>query len=211
MMAYSKGAKRRARRARAAEGHTDMPGLAETPKRKRDGRFAESTRRPAEDARVVAFNARIRHFGPSVDAASVMLADPAGQAIHIGARDADEAGKLWDVFARYDAADERYSRRILGQPRFANVGRLDILPERFETRADDRPDLRSEDERDRDAVNGWMRWQGAMQSLGAHDAGLITRASRQTCGALVIGGRLSTTGAAFVAAMRMLRQVVERG
>ena len=51
MMAYSKGAKRRARRARAAEGHTDMPGLAETPKRKRDGRFAESTRRPAEDAR----------------------------------------------------------------------------------------------------------------------------------------------------------------
>ena len=87
MMAYSKGAKRRARRARAAEGHTDMPGLAETPKRKRDGRFAESTRRPAEDPRVVAFNARIRHFGPSVDAASVMLADPAGQAIHIGGSD----------------------------------------------------------------------------------------------------------------------------
>ena len=86
-----------------------------------------------------------------------------------------------------------------------------MLPERFETRADDRPDIRSEDERDRDAVNGWMGWRGALQSLGAHDASLIIRASRQTCGALVIGGEVSTTGSAFVAAMRALRQVVDRG
>lgn len=210
-MAYSKRAKRALRRARAADGGADMPGLAETPKRHRDGRYVESTRRPAEDPRVVVLNARTRHFGPEVDAASVMLSDPAGQAIHLGARDADEAARLWDVFARYDAADETYFRRIIGRHRFANVARLDMLPERFETRADDRPDIRSEDERDRDAVNGWMGWQGALQSLGAHDASLIIRASRQTCGALVIGGEVSTTGSAFVAAMRALRQVVDRG
>ena len=209
MTAYSKGAKRRAKRGRASGG--DLPGLASVPRRDGNGCYVERTRQQAEDPRVVALNARIRHFGPEVDAASVMLADPAGQAIHIGARDADEAGKLWDVFARFDAADETYFRRIIGQPRFANVGRLDMMPERFETRADDRPDLRTEDERDRDAVNGWMRWQGALQAIGAHDAGLIIHESRQTCVAMFIGGRLSTTGASFVAAMRSLRQVVERG
>ncbi len=36
-------------------------------------------REPAEDPRVVVLNARTRHLGPKIDAASVMLADPAGQ------------------------------------------------------------------------------------------------------------------------------------
>ena len=75
----------------------------------------------------------------------------------------------------------------------------------------------------REMFSGRLRFDELREATGAADsvlarrlasmtdAGLITRASRQTCGALVIGGRLSTTGAAFVAAMRMLRQVVERG
>lgn len=198
-MAYSKRAKRKAKKRRTCRAHEAVMEVIHAPRRE-----------PAEDPRIVVLNARARHFGPDLDAASVMLADPAGQAILLGARDADEAARLWDVFARYDAADETYFRRIIGRHRFANVARLDMLPERFETRADDRPDIRSEDERDRDAVNGWMRWQGALQSLGAHEASLIIRASRQTCGALVICGQISATGRAFVAAMRALRGVVER-
>ena len=119
-----------------------------------------------------------------------------------------QSGKLGRLIREHGAEHPEVRPRL---QRLLLVARLDMLPERFETRADDRPDIRSEDERDRDAVSSWMRWQGALQALGAHDASLIIRASRQTCGALVIGGRLSTTGSVFVAAMRSMRQVVDRG
>lgn len=166
---------------------------------------------PVEDPRNVVQFARMRLHGLSKEAAmSIMASEQAGLAIHLGARDEDERGKLWAIFTRYDGADETYFRRIIGRPRFANVTKMEYLPETFETRPDDRPDARSDDEKDRDAVNGWMRWQGKLGCLDRSESWIITKAARQTCPALVTGGRLTTTGAAFVAAMRMLRDVDER-
>lgn len=167
---------------------------------------------PVEDVRNVVQFARMRLHGLGKEAAlSIMASEQAGLAIHLGARDEDERGKLWAIFTRLDASDETYFRRIIGRPRFPNVAKLECLPETFETRPDDRPDARSDDDKDRDAVNGWMRWQGKLGCLAWHEAHLITRAARQTCPELVRGGRLTTTGAAFVAAMRILRMVDERG
>lgn len=166
---------------------------------------------PVEDVRNVVQFARMRLHGLSKEAAmSIMASEQAGLAIHLGARDEDERGKLWAIFTRYDGADETYFRRIIGRPRFPNVAKLEYLPEVFETRPDDRPDARDEDEKDRDATNGWMRWQGKLGHLNSSEAGLITRAARQTCPDLVKGGRLTTTGAAFIAAMRILRTVDEK-
>lgn len=168
---------------------------------------------PAQDARETVLQARGRLLGREVapDLLLPLYGDPAGRAIGIGAKGSDEAQKLWGVFARFDSADETYFRRIIGRPRFAAVARMEIMPETFETRSDDRPDYRSDAEKDRDAVSAWMRWRGYLGCLSGPERTVIMRSARRTSGDLQRGGKLTTTGMAFVAAMRELRRVVEAG
>lgn len=162
-----------------------------------------------EDPRSVVITARSRLIGEAASDSllSPMLCEPAGRAIKIGARNSDEAGKLWDVFKRLDAADETYFRRAIGRPRFPSVAKLEMMPETFETRPDDKPDLRDKDQKDRDAVNSWMRWQGYMGCLASHERHAITSVMRHTAGDTHVGQTLTTAGQAFVAAMRVLRLV----
>lgn len=166
-----------------------------------------------EDPRTVVIEARarIKCVTPSAEMLDEMNGEEPGQAISIGATCKDEARKLWDIFKRYDGADALYFRRIIGRSRFPNVAKLEMLPERMETRADDRPDDRSEEQKDRDAVNGWMRWQGLLGCMAAHERYAISSAARGTGSALHKGGKLTTAGQAFVAAMRILREVEEQG
>ncbi len=166
-----------------------------------------------EDPRAVVIGARARIMSkkPGAEMLLDLFGDPAGQAISIGARNEDEARKLWDVFKRYDQADDVYFRRIIGRSRFPNVAKLEMLPEPVETRDDDRPDDRTPDQRDRDASNGWMRWQGFLGHLAAHERAAITDASRRRGGDLQRSGVLTTAGAAFVAAMRTLKEIEGRG
>lgn len=130
-------------------------------------------------------------------------AEPAGQAIILGATDTDEAAQLWRTFRDCDAADDAYARRFVGIRRFPNVGKLEFLPERFETRDDDQPDSRTADEKDRDAVNRWMHWQGLLGRIGREQHTVIVDAMRHRA-RLVHAGKLTRTGTAFVAAMRAL-------
>ena len=130
-------------------------------------------------------------------------AEPAGQAIMIGAADRDEAAQMWQTFRDCDAADDAYARRFVGIRRFPNVGKLEYLPERFETRDDDRPDSRSQEEKDRDAVNRWMHWQGLLGRIGRDHHTVSVDAMRQRA-RLVHAGKLTRTGTAFIAAMRAL-------
>lgn len=201
-MAYSKAAKR-ARRKRVT---------------KRDLEAVREMVNPPpvevyEDPRVVVIEARARVMfkKPGPDMLIEMHGEHAGQAISIGARDKDEAGKLWAEYRRLDGADETYFRRIIGKPRFPNVAKLEMMPEIFEARADDRPDHRDEDQKDRDAVNAWMRWQGFLGRLASYERAAIMAAIRQTSEQLHKGGALTTAGQSFVAAMRVLRSEVERG
>lgn len=168
---------------------------------------------PYVDPRSVVKEARARIMGldPSDAMLTEMLVSQPGQAIYAGARNADEARHLWAVFCAFDAADDAYSRRVIGRQRFPSVSRLEMMPERFETRADDRPDTRTEDEKVRDARNGMARWEGFMVSLGPYFRFCVVSAARQTCGTLIVDGRLTTAGEAFVRAMRALRECSERG
>lgn len=138
-----------------------------------------------------------------------MFCEQAGIAIRIGAEDNDEASKLWSLFKAADAADEAYARRFVGIRRFPNVGKLEYLPETFETRADDKPDHRTQDEKDRDAVNAWMRWQGHFGCLDRDHHTVIVDAMRHRA-RLTHAGQLTRTGAAFIAAMRALDMVTQR-
>lgn len=159
---------------------------------------------PQRDPREVVAEARRRTLGLD-DVLRPMLCEPAGQAVALGASDADEARELYAVFCRFDRADETYMRRIIGRARFQAVSKLEILPEQFETRADDVIDPRSADEKDRDAVNTWMRWQGLLGRLSAREHTLIVGVSRHTAGPVHRDGALTPLGADFIAAMRALR------
>lgn len=202
MTAYSKAA-RRARRKRITK--RDLEAVREI--------VNPPPQEIYEDPRTVVIEARARMMSkePGPDMLADMLCEHAGQAINIGARDKDEAGKLWADFRRLDAADETYFRRIIGKPRFPNVARLEMMPETFEARPDDRPDSRTDEEKNRDAVNAWMRWHGILNRLASHERATIMSAIRQTSGDLHKRGGLTTSGQAFIAAMRVLRSEVERG
>lgn len=134
---------------------------------------------------------------------SSAYAEPAGQAIMLGTASADEAAQLWQTFRDCDAADDAYARRFVGIRRFPNVGKLEFLPERFETRDDDKPDSRTAEEKDRDAVNRWMHWQGLFGRIGRDHHTVIVDAMRHRA-RLVHAGKLTRTGTAFIAAMRAL-------
>ena len=159
---------------------------------------------PQRDPREVVAEARRRALGRD-DVLRPMFCEPAGQAIALGTTDADEARELYAAFCRFDRADETYMRRIIGRARFQAVSKLEILPERLETRADDVIDTRSEDQKDRDAVNTWMRWQGLLGRLSAREHSLIAGVSRHTVGPVHRDGALTPAGADFLAAMRALR------
>ena len=154
--------------------------------------------------------ARIMRLDPTDAMLTEMLVSEPGQAIYAGAKNLDEAKKLWAVFCAFDAVDDAYSRRVIGRPRFANVSRLEMMPERFETRADDRPDTRTEDEKVRDAKNAKARWEAYMADIGPYFRHCVIAASRQTHEMFLIEGKLTLAGDYFVRAMRTLRECYER-
>lgn len=137
-----------------------------------------------------------------------MFGDSAGQAIALGSRDKPEADRLWDVFWKLDRADATYHARILGRGRHAKCGKVEYMPERFEARADEASDYRTEEERDRSAVNAWMRWHGHVGHLASYEQTSIWDGVYLRCD-LHRGGKLTTAGTAFVAAMRLLADVYE--
>jgi hypothetical protein len=205
--AYSRAAKKRNRR----KNVTDGLGLAETPKRDRKGCFVERSRQQPEDAQKTVRDARARQM--KVKAEDWVLAPEfgfdAGRAIYDEAIDKKEAEALWQLFLEYEKAESVYYGRVIGRPRFAKVAKIEFIHERFETRADDVPDLRGEDERHRDAVNGWMRQQGYIGCLHGHERQAINRAAWQQ-DELYRDGATTVHGKGFVKALRTLRVCVER-
>lgn len=168
---------------------------------------------PPVDPVLTVMGARARQMGqaPSKTLLGDIYGEQAGRAILIGSRNDKEADDLWRLFKRYDGADDQYFRRIIGRSRFPNGARMEILPEPFETRPDDKPDYRSDEEKRDAAVRTWMYWQGRLGHLHSHERSVIVRVARHMTGDLHIGSALTTTGSAFVAAMRVLRIVEDKG
>lgn len=196
---------------------TDM-SLAPVPKRQkgnRRDRYRESTAAPEEDARETVLTARCNHMGiPATEAARLsmsvpMMGDPAGRAIHLGARDPEEARRLWTTFCAIDSADEAHSRRIIGQARFPKTAKIELLPERFEARADDASDSRTAEEKDADAKRRWHRWSQMIECLSFTERLALQDGLRLRC-KLSEGGKLTTGGLAFVAALRVMHHMAER-
>lgn len=216
--AYSKAAKIRAKKARSEFA------LADVPRRAAQGRERmDQIKHEADPARTVK-EARARHMGVMIEpepkgdtkaaarnAAKLakmranMLSEEAGKALHLLC-DPDTAKRLWGHFTALTAAEGRYHRSI-GKSLYAKTAKIEFMREVFETRADDRPDLRSQDDRDREAVSAWMRWQGLIGRLSAFEQTAIFDGYRREV-TFVDAGDVKMAGVRFVAAMRALDRVV---
>ena len=177
--------------------------------------YAEPAK-PVEDPRVVVLSARCRRIGREDTKVNrnmmsmQIMGDPAGMAIACGTRDDAEAAKLWQLFRRYDGAHDAHHRRIIGRPRFPNVAKLEYLPERFETREDDQTDTRTPDEKDRDAANRWHRCSWHLYRMMRHEREAIMDAMFLRS-PLTKGAKCTTSGEAFVKALRILLDMDDRG
>ena len=165
-----------------------------------------------EEVREVVRAARARHLEMQASAMmdEPMLGDEAGRAIFIGSADEHEATRLYDTFKAIDASDDAFSRRVLNRSRFANVSKLELMPELMETRPDDRIDIRTEDEKAADAKRSWVGWCTLFDALhpplhAALHMGLRQRVKLHQGQALTLAGRL------FVQALRQVDATYRAG
>lgn len=157
--------------------------------------------------------ARAQRMGvePNSALAAPEFGDDAGRAIYDVAKDRDEAAKLWQIFKSFDRVHATFSHKINGLSRFPNVAKLEYQHERFETRDDDRPDLRGEDEKIADARNRMGQWRDAIGRLHWWHRKSILDAiwSQGEDNILSKGGKATTAGQTLVAALRCLRDEVD--
>ena len=198
MAVYSKGAKLRAKRA--------MPDLAEVPRKKARGkkRMAQIKRDP--DAERTVLQARARQSGKTPSDLTEMrhtaYGEDAGRAIY-AIHDGDTAKAAWDTYRALSAAYRRYLSICIGASVDAKTAKIEMMPERFETSASDTPDMRSEDERHRAAMNAWQGWKMALDALPLGQSAAIYSALHGW-GQLMDGGEVTDQGRRFVLAMAAL-------
>lgn len=200
-----------AKRAEAA----GMPGLApiKGPAHPRDRRGTGT--RPREDARLAALSARCHHLGLVPDtegrklASAPHLGSPLGWVMH-RLCEPEEIARLWRVWQAWCSAERTYRLRIIARAEEPKGASVAMLPERVETPTGHTIDSRTSDERDRDAVAAWMRWQGFLgQLLRTDDATRLHQARRGDGPPLWVDREPTDTGAATLRALRKLADVVE--
>ena len=165
-----------------------------------------------EEVREVVRAARARHLAMQASAMmdEPMLGDEAGRAIFIGSADEHEATRLYDTFKAIDASDDAFSRRVLNRSRFANVSKLELMPERMETRPDDRIDIRTEDEKAADAKRSWVGWCTLFDALHPPLHAALHMGLRQRV-KLHQGQALTRAGWLFVQALRQVDATYRAG
>lgn len=207
--------KTKARQARKRFEAMAGVALAEAPrkpKQKKQGRarMAEIDQEKTEDAQRQVLSARARRMGrddssPHVRAemAGQIHGEPAGEVLTMICAH-DEAARLFGAYRAFSGAYERYTRRVLQSSPHAKCGKIEMQPEKLETSADAAPpDLRSDDERHRAAINAWQSWKAALAALSVSQSAAIWTAFHSFTD-LHKGGAPTPAGKRFVEAMRVM-------
>lgn len=167
-------AKQQRKRFEAAAGVALAPAPRKSkPKAQGRARMKEIETEKSEDAMRTALTARARQMGldptdPAIraDMARQIAGDAAGRVLSMIC-DLDEAEALHGHWRAFCGARERYTRRVLLGSDHAKCGKMEMTPDHLQASAEDAPpDLRSEDERHRAAVNEWRVWQDALARAG---------------------------------------------
>ena len=182
-----------------------LPKLAPAPRKKARG---HARMREIRNLDNVVLQARARHCGGAdIEAMkSQMLGDDAGKALWMVL--GGDAVKAYEAFNGYRGAQERYHRIALGKSLHAKTAKIETAPERFETRPDDQPDLRTEDERHRDAINNYQRWMDLMGRIPLHLSASIHSAINGWV-ILIDAGQVTPKGKAFCDACVALAEALD--
>lgn len=215
MKARTKAKRLAVKRQRAMEA-AGLPELA--PIKRRGGQPREGGRfvKVNEDPREAALNVRCKRFGVPQDRQGRAIVSGQHMCCDLGfviesrCGNADVA-RLWDVFHRWTRAEVVYRVRYLGQGDAPASAALMMVHDRVETDPSATVDARAPDERDRDAVNGWMRWQGFLGHLSADQRAILHHARRDDGPALWGRDGVTEVGLFTLSALRDLADVSERG
>jgi len=193
-----------------------LPELAPIVSGKAHARDRRATNGPKDDPRKVALTARCHHLGIGADRDSRRkvtaphLGSDLGRVMHMACSQ-DEAARLWSVWQAWCMAERTYRLRYLGQAGEPKGATIALLPEKMEADTGHTIDTRTPDERDRDSVNTWMRWQGFLGKLPASTLAVVLHQARREDGPTLWADRKPTEhGTLTLDALRLLADIVER-
>ncbi len=176
------------------------------------GRFA----RQAEDLPRTVLDARCRMFGlaPGESARKALTGPEAGSPIGMvmlrQMPSAEAVARLWSVWQGFCAAERTYRARYIGQTGDPKGASLSMVPDAMQVDTGHTIDIRTADQRDRDAVAAWMRWRGYLGHLGAEQRTAICDAERGTGPAIWCDRAPTRHGLFTLAALIALADVTER-
>lgn len=187
-----------------------LPGLKATPRREPNGRAA---RGGEHDPRRGALDARCRRMGIEPNRENRKRMGAPHMSMQIGMAleltfERDEVDRLWGVLKNWLRAEWIYRSRILGQREYPKTAAIQMIHERFEVDLSQAPDLRSEEDKDKDAANMWMRWQGCLGHLSRDQRALLEHVKHDREG-LWNEEEISEKGEAAVMALQFFADVVE--
>ncbi len=202
---YTKGAKLRAKKALTGFD------LAEVPKRQPNGQHRQRADKP-QDPQKTALGARCRLFGIANTPANRKFLSGQHSGSHLGYVmqancDPQDIPPLWDTWHGFCSALRTYRIRYIGMSATAKGAALQMMPEPMETDPSLTVDLRDSDERDRDAVNAYMRWKGDLWCLSVRERSLLSDAESETGKDLWKDGQATRAGLDTLAALRALHEV----
>lgn len=205
--AMSNRQRRLAKRARQQA----MPELAPVKRKGQNWREAKE----GKDPRIPALNARCIRFGLSPNRANRRIVSGPHMCCDLGfvmeARLKDvDVSRLWSVWQAWCSAERTYRVRILGMGDGPQCAALPLLPEDMQTDQSATVDVRSPDERDRDAVNGWMRWRGFIGHLSTQERVALHQARTGDGPALWDAGQPTSPGLFALHALSALADVAEK-
>ena len=167
------------------------------------------------DPRKTALDARCRIFGvePSRANREALTGQHSGSQIGLVIERcglSNEIPALWRTWQGFCMAMRTYRLRYIGQSGTAKGASIAMVPDRMETDQSHSVDLRSIEERDRDAVSGYMRWHGYLMHLSAYDQRILHDLEQDRDEAIWRRGKPTGRGMDTLEALRRLRDVVEK-
>jgi len=191
-----------------------LPSLAPIEGKSAHPRDRRGTQKPADDAPRVALTARCRLFGitPTEDARRALSGQHSGSDIGMVMQreisDQQAVAALWAVWQAWCMAERTYRLRIIGVSGSPKGASIASIPDKLESDQRHTIDSRSEDDKNRDATNNWMRWQGFLGHLSAGESSLL-HSARRGDGKPLWSDRMPTRcGVETLQALRALAKIV---
>lgn len=215
MTKANRARKKLAEKRRRALASAGLPELAPIKRRdaqaRKNGRFIKIE----EDPTITALNARCARLGIPADEKGRSIAKGQHLCCDLGyvleyCCKPDERARLWDVFHRWTRAEVTYRVRYIGQGGQPASAALMMVHDSIETDPSLIVDVRDDEQRDRDAVNGWMRWQGYLGHLDVPYREMLTFARVGYGPVLWWEGQPTPKGMIALRGLRLLADVTEQ-